>query len=210
MTGRTSKAFIEVDITFHPEALREALSLRNGAFGRLLRMLSLCLFAYLAIGLQIAMPRYFPELRCNPAPLLVAYCAVRSRGALLPAVLSVAVGLLLESSFGCPLGALAIPLVGIAAALNLASHEVVGRRWRWHPLGGWTTAALCGAFADGLYAFWTTLFLSAGIPWRQRLLLCATDALPGMLLAAVAYAPIAFAIADCLLQPVAPRASAKE
>ena len=207
MTARSSNALIEVNITFHPEALREALSLRSGAAGRLLRMVSLCLFAYLAIGMQMVMPRFYPELRCNPAPLLVAYCALRSRGALLPSALALAAGLAMDAGAGCRPGAIAIPMVAIAGLLHMVANFFRG----WRLLDRWGEAAVGGAIANGVFSLWTICLLADGMPWRHRLYLCAVDTLPGMLLAAVAYAPVAFFVADCLLQPAAKRShKAKE
>ena len=205
LSDKNSHSLLEIEVTVHPEALRRLFSLRSGGIGPLVRHALLVLLAYLALGFQLALPRFLPELQANPLVLTVAFIALRSGGALLTASAALLAGLLLDVGLEMPLGGNAALLVAVAAAVHLCTRD--GGLWPLHH--GWLSAALAGLLANALYTVGTLLFLTGGLPVGARLALLPDWVLLGTVLTAVAYAPLLFATLDWLLPAKAPAAPTK-
>ena len=194
LSDKQAHSLVEFEVTVHPEAFRRLFSPRSGGLLSLVRHLLLILMVYLALGFQLALPRFLPELQANPLALMLAFVALRSEGALLPAASALLLGLLLDIGLEMPLGGNAALLVAATALVHLCGHAGL-RRLRQ----AWLAAAISGLLANGLYSLGTLLFLTGGLPAAARLALLPRWVLLGTLLAAVAYAPLLFATADWLL-----------
>ena len=62
ISNREKCSLVEVEVTFHPEAIREAFVGREGCLWKMMRMGVLILLFLLMLGGELVMPRFFPEL----------------------------------------------------------------------------------------------------------------------------------------------------
>ena len=194
-SDKQARSLVEFEVTVHPEAFRRLFSLRSGGLLTLLRYALLALMVYLSLGFQLALPRFLPELQANPLVLTLAFIALRSEGALLPAAAALLLGLLLDVGLEMPPGGNAALLVAATAVVHLCAHAGGLRKLPQ----AWLAAAIAGLLSNGLYSLGAMIFLTGGLPAAARLALIPRCVLLGTLLAAVVYAPLLFATADWLL-----------
>ena len=191
-TNHEKRSLVEVEVTFHPEALREALLGRGGALWKLLRGMALALAFLLALGVELAMPRHFPEVPVRPLLLMVAYMALHASLGVALAVALVA-GWLLDAGGGLLPGAHLLPMVLVAGLLQLLRNLP-----SWDELGGWVRAAVAGALATFLMTAYETLGMGVGTPWDVWWRTALREGLLGTALAGVAAAPALFFLLDWL------------
>lgn len=192
ITNREKHSLIEVEVTLHPEAIHEALVGRDGCLWKMMRLALLVVVSLLALGTELAMPRYYPEVPLRPLTLLIAYVACHSpmAGGLLVAWCG---GFLLDAGNGMLPGCHVLQMVLMAVVAN-----AMGRLPAWEKMGGWAKAALvggCGYFLavayEALLMFFSPEWSILGrFLWRELLL--------GTALAAVSAGPALFFCMDCL------------
>ncbi len=173
-----ARSLVEVSITFHGQALSDALTSRSGCLWGLLRAAGFLALLYFALGWELTSPRYFPELAFHPAVLLLAYLALRGSLAVSLALAFLA-GILLDAGGACHLGIHPLPMVlatGAVLLLRNAPHFPQDRSWY--------AAALAGAAAHFLYS--ATVLL---VPWNTSPRDVLYQLGIGTLLAAFAYTP---------------------
>ena len=192
LTNRAKQSLIEVEVTLHPEALREAFLGRDGLLWRALRVAVLAVAFLLALGTELALPRFFPELPFRPLLLVVAYLSLHvSLGVSL--AIACCAGLLLDVGCGMLPGAHLLPFVFIVGVLQTLRSLPM-----WDALDGWGRAVAAGALANFLMAIYEALFLSIGVPWETWWQTTLLEGLLGTVLTALAAAPALFFCLDCL------------
>ena len=191
-TNREKRSLVEVEITLHPEAIRKACLGRDGLLWQVVRMAFLVLVFQLALGAELAMPRYFPEVPIHPLLLVIAYLSIHvSFGVALTAAWCA--GFLLDAGCGLFPGVHLIPFLLIVGLL-----QTLRSLPQWEELGGWGRAAVTGASANFLLVVYEVLFLSIGVSWEIWWQTTLREGLLGTFLAAVAAAPVFFFCLDCL------------
>ena len=140
-------SLLEVSVTFHPEAIRQALFGRQGCLLRLLRMTCFLGMLYLAMGWEMCSPRFFPELAFHPLPLLLAFLSLRCPMGL-PMTLALVAGILLDGGTASPLGVHPLALLLSTGAVAILEKSPL---FPQNPRG-WHAAALAGGGAHFFYA----------------------------------------------------------
>lgn len=192
ITNREKRSLLEVEVTLHPEAIREACLGRDGCLLQTARLVLLALVFLLALGAELAMPRYFPEVPIRPLLMVVAYLSIHfSLG--LALTMACCAGFLLDAGCGLLPGAHLPPFVLVVGVLQTLQNLP-----QWEDLGGWGRAAMSGALANCLLAIYEALFLSIGVPWEVWWQTTLREGLLGTFLSAVATAPVLFFCLDCL------------
>ena len=141
-----ARSLVEIDITFHPEAIRGSLASRTGCLGCTLRAAGFMLLFYLAIGFQLTLPRLFPELWLHPLVILLAYTACRTSLAT-PLILATIGGICLDAGLAKLPGPTSMLLIAIAGTLH-----GLARAPSWPQFHGGLQAILAAAFANLLFA----------------------------------------------------------
>ncbi len=191
ITDPNAHALIEVEITLHPEALRQAITGRRGWIAGWLHALIILSALYFAIAFEVTLPRCWLELRFHPLPLVAAYIAWRygiTRGciAALSAALAYSAWLTLQLPQQCIITILAAALPAIVLpALPLLRKC------------GWRSAALIGAIASFVYCS-GELFVNLPMPAALFFKLFANEVCFAALINAVIYAPLLFVLLDFL------------
>ncbi len=171
-------SLVEISITFHGQALSDALTSRSGCLWGLLRTAGFLALLYFALGWELTSHRFFPELALHPAILLLAYLALR--GSLgISLTLALLTGILLDAGAACHPGIHTLPTVLATAAVILLRNAT-----HFPKEHSWYAAALAGATAHFLYA--ATLLLTAWNATPQEIL---HQLVNGTLLAAFAFTP---------------------
>ncbi|MCQ2404257.1 MAG: hypothetical protein MJ202_11115 [Lentisphaeria bacterium] len=171
-------ALVEVSLTIHPEAIREMLSSRNGWWLGVLRLAGFQALLYCALGMELALPRLFPELGLHPVVLLLAYLVMR-KALIWPLLLSLFCGILLDAGFAVPLGFHPLLLSGALTGLVLLAKPL-----RLINASPWREAALSGAVVTLIFSLGNWAF--CGFADMQGAL---TTMGIGTLLAGLAYMP---------------------
>lgn len=174
-----ARSLVEVSITFHGQALSDALTSRSGCLWGLLRTVGFLALLYFALGWELTSQRYFPELAFHPAVLLLAYLALRG-GLVLSMALALLTGILLDAGGACHLGIHPLPMVLAIGAVALLRNTP-----RFPQEHSWYAAALAGATAHFLYS--ATVLL---VPWNATPRDILYQLGVGTLLAAFAYTPV--------------------
>lgn len=180
-----ARSLIEVEVTLHPGAIRDALTARTGCLWGMVWLAGYLALLYLSLGYELASHRFFPELGFHPVPLMLAYLALRG-GMAVPMALSLVCGLLLDSGWRMPLGVNALILVLSTSAVALVSHEIKGFPWR----KGWLASALAGGLGNLIFTLCREFVIWENL---SRILLTVGVS---TLLAAVAYMPAISATFD--------------
>ena len=178
-------ALVELSLTIHPEAIREMLSSRNGWWLGMLRLAGFLALLYCALGMELALPRLFPELGLHPVVLLLAYLVMRN-ALIWPLILALLCGILLDAGFTVPMGFHPLLLTGALTGLVLLAKPLCLTN-----TAPWREAALSGAvvtliFSLGIWAF-------SGFADRQSALISMGI---GTLLAGLAYMPVLVFLLD--------------
>ncbi|MBO4619603.1 MAG: rod shape-determining protein MreD [Victivallales bacterium] len=192
ITNREKQSLVEVEVTLHPEAIREAFLGRDGLLWRALRLAVLAVVFLLVLGTELAMPRFFPEVPVHPLLLMVAYLALHASFGVALAIACCA-GFLLDVGCGMLPGAHLLPFVLVAGLLQTLREFPL-----WDDLGGWGRAVAAGTVANFLMAIYEALFLSIGVSWETWWQTILREGLLGTFLAAIAAAPVLFFCLDCL------------
>jgi hypothetical protein len=173
-----ARSLVEISITFHGQALSDALTSRSGCLWGLLRAAGFLALLYFALGWELTSHRYFPELALHPAILLLAYLALRgSLGVSL--TLALLTGFLLDAGAACHPGIHTLPVVLATAAVILLRNTP-----HFPKEHSWYAAALAGATAHFLYAAVVLL-----VTWNATPQEILYQLAIGTLLAAFAYTP---------------------
>lgn len=190
---RQQQALVEVEITLHPAALRAALFGRGGLPGRLLRLGAMLVLLFLALGWQLRLPQYFPELHFAPLPLAIAWVTCRcgilyGLAAALPSALAAAAWS-------------AMPAAPVILSAGLAALLTDWLRFFCPPLrpAGWLPAALTGSAAVAAHNL-ALMPLAFSLPWRELAILFAGELLLAPLLNGIILAPLLFALMDAVTQ----------
>lgn len=187
-------ALLEVEVTLHPEAIRQALFSRHGLMDRLLRGGIAVIALYLAAVLEMSLPQYWLELRMRPLPMAVAYVAVRF-GMIRGGIAAMAGGIALSAWCGgsLPLNCLAMVAGACTPPLLFPELPPLARK-------GWTGAAFCGGTAT-LAAALIQWLAALPMPPGEAMALLASQAALAAALNAVVYAPVIFFSMDAMLHP---------
>ena len=194
-----ARSLVEIDITFHPEAIRGALASGSGCLGFALRATGFLLLFYLCIGFQLTLPRYLPELWLHPLVILLAYAACRSSLATTLALATLG-GICLDAGLARLPGPSALLLIAIAATLH-----GLAKTPSWPRAHGGLQAILAAAYANLLFVLGNLLFLAGHLPWRTRLALLPAAAGLGTITNALAFAPVLFFCLDAISSLGQPR-----
>ena len=192
ITNREKQSLLEVEVTLHPEAIREAFLGRDGLLWRALRLASLAVVFLLALGTELALPRFFPEVPIHPLLLMVAYLAIHASFGVALAIACCA-GFLLDVGCGMLPGAHLLPFVLVAGLLQTLRDLPI-----WDDLGGWGRAVAAGTVANFLMAIYEAIFQSVGVSWEVWWQTTLREGLLGTVLTALAAAPAFFFCLDCL------------
>ena len=193
ISNREKRSLVELEITFHPEAIREAFVGREGCLWKMLRLGLMAFFFWLALGGELAMPRFFPELPVHPLTILVAYVACH-----LPMgysfLIALCGGFLLDAGNGLLPGWHSLGMVLMAASVHALSHLE-----EWKELTGWWQAAWAGGGGMFVMAFYETIVINYAMGWNSLGWRFLYEVLLGTLLAVLAMGPILFFGMDCLM-----------
>ncbi|MBR6471200.1 MAG: rod shape-determining protein MreD [Victivallales bacterium] len=192
LSNREKRSLVEVEVTLHPEVIREAFVGRDGCLWKMLRMAVMAFVFLLALGGELAMPRFFPEVPVRPLTVLVAYwaCHLPLGFTLLVAWCS---GFLLDAGSGLLPGWHVLGMGLTAGAVHALSH-----REEWRELGGWGQAALAGGLGTLVAACYDAVVMNYAIGWNAWGWFFLREVLLGGLLAALAAGPVLFFCVDCL------------
>ena len=158
----------------------------------MIRLAMLFLVSLLALGAELAMPRYYAEVPLRPLTLLTVYlaCHLPMGGGLLVALCG---GFLLDAGNGMLPGWYAFQMVLVAGFAFM-----LGRKAAWERMGGWSKGAVasgCGYFLAMVFEAFMMLFAFRSDAMGRFLL---RELLLGTVLAAVAAGPALFFCMDCL------------
>ena len=192
LANRNQEALVDIEITWHPRALREAFLGRGGYLWRLLRTLLGVAFFLLMVGAELTWPRFFPDVPLHPLWLTIA--CVGCRSSLFVALLAAwSGGFFLDAGSGALPGAHIIPLMLAVCALRVLRVLPF-----WKARGGWGRAMFAGALGTFLPALYEGLFLSWGMEWGVWLGKMTRELILGTLLAAFAGGPVFCFCWDCM------------
>ncbi len=187
-----ARALVEVDVTLHPEALKAALTDRHGCLGTLLRSAAVTAMTYLALGFQLAIHQFYPELWLQPLTVMLTYLACRAPTPCALAAAFVA-GIMLDGYYALPLGANTTAMVVAIGAVTLVNTHPM-----WPKHNGGLTAILATTTSTLLFALANTLLIGGGLPWQNRFAILPQLLLTTAVLNAAALAPLLFFFLDKL------------
>ena len=194
ITDPNAHSLIEVEITLHPEALRQALIGRRGWAAGWLHAIIIIVALYFAIAFEITLPRYWLALHLHPLPLVTAYIACRygsTRGGL--AAVFAAICYAGYQALALPHQCAIVILATLLPALLLGELPALRKC-------GWRSATFVGALASFIFCIGE---LCACLPMPTALFfrLFAREVCLAALLNAIVYAPVFYLILDFLTHP---------
>lgn len=177
VSDKKSRALIEVDVTWHPGAIRDMLTAQDGFVRSGARLICFLVLMYLSVGYEITSGKYFPELGFHPAVLLLAHLAMTTSVGWTMAAAFVC-GMLLSAGFAAPLWSYALLLTIVCGCVSSLS----GKAEAAEKENTWGRCALCGACANGIFTVVNTLIAGNLRDFPEQVLLSTA-------LAAVSYMP---------------------
>ena len=192
VANQNAEALLDLEITFHPEALRKAFLGRGGLLWRFLRLAFGSAVLLLAVGAELAWPRFYSGLPIHPLWLVIAYLGCNS-SLFLSMLAAWSAGFLICAGNGT----VSITYI-IAFMLATGLLRILRIMPCWKNRGGWFRAVIAGAATTALIALYEALFLSFGLTWSAWGARLARELLLGTALAAFAAAPALFFCWDCV------------
>ncbi len=183
MSDSERRELVGIELTFHPEALRDLLLSHDGVLWRIARGVLALAAVWLCTGLQLSWPGVYPELPCYPALLFLLFWASRFSWWSSLALLLVA-GFLLDGALLTPYGTHALLMLPVLWCVRQLAEYLPEQR---HPLA---TAIFHGAMGSFLLVFSMLLFQGGTLGLLSRLKLLAVRGLPAAVLGGGLLSPL--------------------
>jgi len=184
---RSGSSLLEMEFTFHPQAIRELFIGHDGLLARCAEFLLLLAVIWLVAGLQLSWPQFYLEIPFYPLVMMVAALSVFDcwKSAIAAAIIG---GLMLDSGMMMPMGCNGIFLIIVALIADQLRELLPGERW---PILQLASASGAGALA---YSCSLLIFYGGTIDYLTRIKLFMFRGSLGVLLAACVFGPVIAAL----------------